>query len=77
LRAGGDRVAKGAPLAFPVESLGSTDRTAAAFDDDPDGGSMSVVVATSGRDPAEIVARHEGFGLVIRPSEAYPSADPR
>jgi hypothetical protein len=49
------------PRHFPKE--GETLPNSSAFDDDEDG-SMSVVIASSGRSPLDILEGHEGFGLV-------------
>jgi len=38
--------------------------SSAAFDDDPDGDSMSAVLATPGRDPYPVLLGNEGWGLV-------------
>lgn len=35
-----------------------------AFCDDPDGSPMSVVIARPGREPQEVLAGHDGYGLV-------------
>jgi hypothetical protein len=45
------------------ESLGRLRPAKAAFDDDPDGSPMSVVIADESRGQAAVLAGHEGYGL--------------
>lgn len=51
---------------YPDKILKRTRPASAAFDDDPDGTPMSVVLVEKGRnkDPAKVLEGHEGFGLV-------------
>lgn len=52
-----------APRHFP-RSLAETRPQSAAFQDSSVDGSMSVVLARSGRDPTEVLLGYDGYGLV-------------
>lgn len=45
------------------ESLGRSRPAKAAFDDDPDGSPMSVVIAAEALGPDAVLAGHEGYAL--------------
>ncbi len=49
--------------------------SSAAFDDDPDGQPMSVIVARPGREPREVLRGHEGFGVVAFSVQVAEAAD--
>jgi hypothetical protein len=51
------------PRHFPKKP-GQNRPNSPAFDDDDEDEPMSVVIAREGRDPSEVLAGHEGFGLV-------------
>lgn len=44
-------------------NVGRVRPSSAAFDDDPDGSPMSVVLAEESSDPQSVLAGHEGFAL--------------
>jgi hypothetical protein len=54
----------------PDQKRGGRQVTEQSFRDDSDGDPMSAVLATSGREPQEVLWGHDGFGLVSIPVSA-------